>query len=291
VHPATLFLLRLMVRLPLPLLHGIGAVLGWLSWLVPNPNNSVTRRNLELCFPTLTPAARRTLARRTLIETGKALLETPLLWLAPGERVLELVREVRGLELVERGLAAGRGVIVVSPHLGNWELCGLYLARYGITSLYRPPRKQALESLIRIARERLGATLVPTDARGVRALYQALARGGMIGILPDQDPRDEAGAFAPFFGVPAKTMTLLPRLAQKSGAPVLFTFAERLPRGRGFRLHFLPAPAGIHSADIATAVRALNQGVEQCVRMAPEQYQWAYKRFRTRPEGEAPLYP
>lgn len=290
MHPLALFLLRLVVRLPLPWLHGIGAFLGWLSWLVPNPNKAVTLRNLELCFPQWDRAARNALARRTLIETGKALLETPLLWLAPGERVLGLVREVRGLELMEQTLAGGKGVIAVSPHLGSWELCGLYLTRYGITSLYRPPRKQALEELIRSARERLGATLVPTDARGVRALYQALSRGGLIGILPDQDPRDEAGAFAPFFGIPAKTMTLLPRLAHKSGAPVVYTFAERLPRGRGFRLHFLPAPTGIASDDMITAVTALNQGVEQCVRIAPEQYQWAYKRFRTRPEGEAPLY-
>lgn len=290
MNPLALFLLRLLARLPLPLLHGMGNLLGWLSWLVPNPNKTVTQRNLELCFPDLMPAARRTLARRTLIETGKALLETPLLWLAPGERVLGLVREVRGLELVEQGLAGGKGVIAVSPHLGNWELCGLYLARYGITSLYRPPRKQALEKLICQSRTRLGGSVVPTDARGVRALYQALARGGLIGILPDQDPRDEAGEFAPFFGVAAKTMTLLPRLAHKSGAPVLFTFAERLPRGRGFRLHFLPAPADIASDDVTVAVTALNQGVEQCVRIAPEQYQWAYKRFRTRPEGEPPLY-
>lgn len=290
MNSIALLLLRLLVRLPLPLLHGIGALFGWLGWLLPNANRTIALRNLELCFPQLSPQARRALARRTLIETGKLLLETPLLWLSSGQRALGLVREVRGLERVEQAIAAGKGVIVVSPHLGNWELCGLYLARYHITSLYRPPRKQAMEALVRTARERLGATLVPTDARGVRALYQALARGGMIGILPDQDPREEAGEFAPFFSVPAKTMTLLPRLAQKSGATVIFTFAERLPRGRGFCLHFLPAPAGIGSTDAVTAVTALNQGVEQCVRLAPAQYQWIYKRFRSRPDGEVPLY-
>lgn len=290
MNSIALLLLRLLVRLPLPLLHGIGALFGWLGWLLPNANRTIALRNLELCFPQLDARARRALARRTLIETGKMLLETPLLWLGSGRRTLGLVREVRGLEHIEQAMATGRGAIAVSPHLGNWELCGLYLARYGITSLYRPPRKQAMEALVRGARERLGATLVPTDARGVRALYQALSRGGMIGILPDQDPREEAGEFAPFFGVPAKTMTLLPRLAQRSGAAVIFTFAERLPWGRGFRLHFLPAPEGIASTDAAIAVAALNQGVERCVRLAPAQYQWIYKRFRTRPDGEAPLY-
>lgn len=290
MHPLALFLLRGVARLPLPLLHACGVLLGWLSWLIPDPNKAIARRNLELCFPALAPAARRRLLRRTLIETGKALMETPLLWLAPGNRAMDLVREVRGGELVEQALAAGRGVIVASPHLGNWELWGLYLGRHQVTTLYRPPRQRALEELIRTARQRYGSTLVPTDARGVRALFQAVSRGGMIGILPDQDPRDEAGVFAPFFGVPALTMTLLPRLAYKSGATVLLSFAERLPWGRGFRLHFLPAPAGIDSASVAVAAAALNQGVEQCIRLAPEQYQWIYRRFRTRPQGEAPLY-
>lgn len=291
MNPHVLSLLRLFGYLPLPLLHGVGVLLGWLSCLVPNPNKTVTLRNLELCFPELDDSARRGLARRSLIEMAKTLMETPAVWLTSGERTLALVREVVGAELIEQGLKAGKGLIMVSPHLGNWEICGLYLARYGITSLYRPPRQDALEEMIRRARERLGARLVPTNAKGVRALYQALAQGGMIGILPDQDPRDEAGAFAPLFGVPAKTMTLLPRLAQKSGAQVIFTFAERLPWGHGFRLHFLPAPAGIDSSDSVVAATALNQGVENCIRLAPQQYQWAYKRFRTRPAGEPSLYP
>ncbi len=290
MNPLALALLRLIARLPLPLLHGIGVVLGRVSWWVPNEIREVTRRNLQLCFPQLSDAERQRLARRNLAEVGKTTLEVPVIWFASGERTLALVREVRGEVLVRDALAAGKGVIMVSPHLGNWELCGLYLARYAITSLYRPPRKASMEALISAARERLGARLVPTDARGVRALYQALAEGGMIGILPDQDPREEAGEFAPLFGIPAKTMTLLPRLAHKSGAAVIFTFAERLPWGRGFRLHFLPAPTGIDSSDTITAVTALNRGVEQCIELAPTQYQWGYKRFRTRPVGESPLY-
>jgi KDO2-lipid IV(A) lauroyltransferase len=290
VHPLTLLLLHLAARVPLPLLHGCGVALGWLGWLVPNRNKTIARRNLELAFPELEPAARRALLRRTLIETAKAVLETPRLWLLPCAQALKLIREVHGQEVLDQAMASGRGVIVASPHLGNWELWGLYLARHQLTALYRPPRKRAFEDLIRTARERCGSILVPTDARGVRALYQALGRGGIIGILPDQDPRGEAGVFAPFFGVPAMTMTLLPRLAHKSGAPVIFTYAERLPWGRGFHVHFLPAPAAINSADMATAAAALNQGLEQCVRRAPEQYQWIYKRFRTRPQGEAPRY-
>lgn len=291
MHPLALFLLRLIARLPLPLLHGTGVVLGWLSWLVPNPNKTVTLRNLELCFPQWDRAARNALARRYLIEAGKTLTETTALWLGDLERLRAYTREVRGGELLERALAQGKGAIIVSPHIGSWEYVGLYCAAlHPMTCLYRPARKQGLENVVVNGRERMGMRLAPTDTKGVRILLQALKHNELIGILPDQDPRDEAGAFAPFFGIPAKTMTLLPRLAHKSGAPVLFACAERLPRGRGFRLHFLPAPTGIASDDMITAVTALNQGVEQCVRIAPEQYQWAYKRFRTRPEGEAPIY-
>jgi KDO2-lipid IV(A) lauroyltransferase len=292
MHPLALLLLRLLARLPLPVLHGVGAVLGWLSWWVPNPNKTVALRNLELCFPERGKAERRALARRYLIEAGKTLTETTALWLGDLGRLRAYTREVRGGERLEQALAQGKGAIIVSPHIGSWEYVGLYCAAlHPMTCLYRPARKQGLEAVVIEGRERMGMRLAPTDTKGVRILLQALKANELIGILPDQDPRDEAGAFAPFFGVPAKTMTLLPRLAHKSGAPVFFACAERLPWGRGYRLHFLPAPAGIDSADVTTAVTALNQGVEQCVRLAPEQYQWAYKRFRTRPEGEPPLYP
>jgi len=159
-----------------------------------------------------------------------------------------------------------------------------------MTCLYRPARQQGMGTVVVAGRERMGIRLAPTDTRGVRILLQALKVNELIGILPDQDPRDEAGVFAPFFGVQAKTMTLLSRLAHKSGAPLLFCMAERLPWGRGFRLHFLPAPSGIDSSNTALAAAALNQGVEQGVKLAPAQYQWSYKRFRTRPAGEPSLY-
>lgn len=290
MNPLALALLRLVAHLPLPLLHGAGTLLGWLAWLVPNPVRAVVRRNLALCYPDMKPGARRRLARRSLVELGKAIAETPKIWLADGEAVLGLIREVQGGEWVEQALNSKQGLLVAIPHLGDWEICGLYMSRYDFTALFRPPRQTRLGSVMRAGRERLGAKLVPTDAGGIRALHQALRRGGAVAILPDQDPRDQGGAFAPFFGVAANTPTLLSRLAHKSGAPAVFCFAERLARGRGFRLHLLPAPAGIDSADAAVATAAVNRGVEQCVALAPAQYQWAYKRFRTRPQGEPPIY-
>jgi KDO2-lipid IV(A) lauroyltransferase len=283
--------LRGLARLPFAWVQRAGALLGWVGWLVPNDQRRVTERNLELCFPELSAAERRSLARRTLIELGRTVGETIAIWLGPQTRLGGLICEVRGEEALRAAAAEGRGVILCAPHLGSWEMAGLWLgAHYAITSMYQPPRLQVLEAEVREARERTGARLVPTDAGGIRALYQTLREGKIIGILPDQNPRDRESPFAPFFGIQTRTPTLVSRFAARTGARVFFTFAERLPRGRGFRLHLLEGPSGIDDPDPVRAATALNAGVEQCVRMAPAQYQWSYKRFRSRPRGEAALY-
>jgi len=124
----------------------------------------------------------------------------------------------------------------------------------------------------------------------VKALLQALKRGEVIGILPDQDPTEGQGVFAPFLGQPAYTMVLASRLSGRGNARAFLTFAERLPRGQGFRLHFIPAEADFYSADVDISAAALNRGVEACIHIAPAQYQWSYKRFRKRPEGMKGVY-
>ncbi len=285
------FLLTATARLPLPVAQGVGAALGGLLSLFPNETRRVAKRNIARCFPDWSPTRRRRLLRQSLMQTGRTAAETGILWLRPLERVLPLIREVEGEGLLKQAMAHGRGVIMLSPHLGSWEMTGLYLsAHWGITCMYRPPKLLAMNEMMLHGRERGGARLVPTDASGVRVLLRALRQGEMIGILPDQDPERDSGVFAPFFGHPANTMVLLPKLARKSGATVLFIYAERLPRGRGFRLHIRPAPDGIDDADLGRAAASLNQGVEACVRQLPAQYQWGYKRFKGQPEGEPDFY-
>ncbi len=284
-------LLHLLSALPLRLAQGVGAGLGRLLGWLPGDMRRITRINLEHCLPDLPARERERLARASLVEAGRAFAELGAMWLWRPERLLALVREVRGWELLEAAMAAGRGIIVLSPHLGAWELGSLYGApRHPLTALYRPLRVRALDDLVRTARERTGARLMPTDGSGVRALYKALERGEMVGILPDQDPGRGAGVFAPFFGHPAKTMVLVSRLASRSGAAVLICVPERLPRGRGFRLHFTPAPAEVSAADLNRSVAAMNAGVEAWVRRLPAQYLWSYKRFKSRPEGEPRWY-
>ena len=285
-----LALLHFMARLPLPAVHGFGTAMGWLLWLIPNQPRRVAAVNLALCFPECSPADRRRLLRHSLVETSKAMLELGPLWLWGNSRVSALIRSVEGEETIRTILARGKGAIGLTPHLGAWELAGLYFSsRYPLTILYRPSRL-GLDTVAREARERLGARAVPTNRGGVRSLLRALHSGQVVGILPDQDPGQEGGTFAPIFHHRANTMMLLSRLAIKSKVPVFLTYAERLPLGRGYRLFFRLLPETISQGPLDASVATLNRAVEEAVRTLPDQYLWAYKRFKTRPRGEPRLY-
>lgn len=274
------FLLRLLALLPLRALHSLGSVLGrLLLWrnarMVRN-----TAVNLRIARPQLDDAAQSDLLRCVMIESGKSACEIVKVWGAGAERALGMIVEVRGEALLDAALATGRGVIIAAPHLGCWELLNYWLCRRTpMAILYRPPRIAAVEGLLRKVRGALAPEQIRADGAGVRALYKRLAAGGTVGILPDQKPRAGEGRIAPFFGREALTMVLLPRLAARTGATVLFAFAERLPHGAGYGIHLLPAPSGIADADPDRACAALNVGVQNCVELAFTQYQWQYKRF------------
>lgn len=278
--------LRWLACWPLPALHALGAVAGWLLWRVPNGLRERTLIHLARCFPDWDDDHRRRVAKRSLGHLARAFAESPLLWFGPASRVRALVREVHGSELWESARAQGRGVILLTPHLGSWEMAGLYCADQApITSLYKP-QKSGLDEVIKRGRERFGARLAASDGNGVRALLRGLQRGESIGILPDQDPPRGSGVFAPFFGIAAHTPVLAGRLAARTGAPVLFVVAERLPRGRGFVMRFRAVPAAVADPDPTVVATAVNGAVEALVRALPEQYYWGYARFRRRPPGE-----
>jgi KDO2-lipid IV(A) lauroyltransferase len=277
--------------LPLPVIHGLGVLIGWGLILIPNRTRHDAAINIGLCYPEWSPRRQHRLLHKSLIGTGKTVSETSALWIRPRHRALILIRKTDDTGMVEAAMRTGGGVILATPHLGAWEASGLYCAaHYNITCLYRPLRIPELEDLVRKARSRVGANYVPTTPGGIRALYRALGQGGAVAMLPDQEPHTGNGAFAPFFGIPAYSMVLLTRLAKKTGAPIVFAWCERLSWGRGYHLHFRPAPQEIYSDEAATATTAMNRSVEGLIRECPAQYQWGYRRFKTRPEGEAPLY-
>lgn len=285
--------LRIAGSMPLAMAQFIGKWSGLLAWHLNGRSRKVTDTNLRICLPELSAEEQKRLSRESMAHTGMTALEIPLMWEWPVEKCLGLIHETRGLGKVDEALATGKGLILLAPHLGNWELAGLFFSsRYKMAALYSPPHIKEFEDYMIKVRGRLGSELVRGDRKGLMRLMGILKEGGVAGILPDQSPRGKTNAFAPFFGMEVRTMTLVNKLIQKTGANVLVTYAERLPDGAGFRMVVEDATPGNGDDDVVAAATALNLSVEKVVRMSPEQYQWEYKRLRHRPPGEInPYYP
>mgnify|MGYP001118258244 FL=1 len=277
-------------RLPWPLLRALADGVAWLWVALDAREARVTRRNLELIRADLDVNAREILLGEIIRTTVRQTFETLRLWTRPAARNLADIAEVHGEALFDEALRSGEGLIVAAPHMGNWELLNQWLAsKTPLAILYRPPESAVGEAFLRRVRANAGGQVeqVRAEAAGVRTLLKRLQKGGVVGILPDQQPKAGEGEFAPFFGKQALTMTLLGRLANRSGARVLLCWCERLP-GSGaprFALHVQAAPAGVAAADPAQAVAALNTGVEAVARRDFAQYQWTYKRYTLRPPG------
>jgi KDO2-lipid IV(A) lauroyltransferase len=273
-------LLRLLAAIPLPILHVLGIVLGWLAYLGSGRFRKYLRENLAAAG-----YSDSAIRRSAVAESGKGAMELPAIWMRTQEEAARLVVEVQGWDLIERALAAGKGAILLTPHLGCWEVTAQYASRrHPITVLYSPPKMRAVEPLMQRGRTREGMTSVPPNLSGLRAMLRALHRGEAIGILPDQVPGIGEGEWTDFFGRPAYTMTLVTKLAEKTGAPVLLGYAERLPRGRGYRLHCVPMPDPLQGE---MPQRLLNRAIEELVRRCPAQYLWAYNRYKV-PAGVEP---
>ena len=277
-------------RLPWPLLRNLADGLAWLSRTANGREARVARRNLELVRPELDAAAREALLAAVLRTTARQAFETLRLWTRPAARNLADIAEVHGKALFDAALADPRGLLVAAPHMGNWELLNQWLAaQTPLAILYRPPESAIGEAFLRRVRANAGGDVeqVRAEAAGVRTLLKRLQKGGVVGILPDQLPRQGDGAFASFFGVQAETMTLLGRLANRSGARVLLCWCQRIPGTSPprFALHVEQAPGGVDDADPERAVAALNAGVEAVARHDFAQYQWTYKRYKYRPPG------
>ncbi|MDP5064684.1 MAG: lysophospholipid acyltransferase family protein [Haliea sp.] len=284
-------LIRLTSKLNLVWAQRMGAAVGSLLYRLPNRSKQVTKANIALAYPQLSIEQREALAHESLQHTGRVALEIPLVWEWPLDRCLSLIREIEGEELLSEARATGKGLLLLAPHLGNWELCGLYFSsQYRMAALFSPPSLPGFEEYMTTCRSRGGSELVPGDRRGLARLIALLREGQVAGILPDQSPRGAGSAYAPFFGIEVRTMTLVSKLLQKSGAVAIMTWCERLPDGSGFKLVVRRCAEGIADPDPVLATRALNDSVEACVQEAPAQYQWEYKRFRHRPPGEPDPY-
>lgn len=278
-----------MSLLPLEMARTVGKLLGYCAYLSKSRPYQTTLTNLKLCYPDMSESERHRLARKSLLNTGMTLAESGAVWLWPVDRIMGKILAIEGADLLEAARSRGKGVILLGPHHGNWELAGLYLSTLGpCAQLYQPPKHAALDKLLYQARSRGSAMMYPATSKGVAAVLAALKNGEMCGILPDQIPAPGAGDFAPFFGQDAYTMTLISRLMQKTGASALLTYTRRVTGG--FVVVFRQPDPDIYAKHMPLALAGLNRTVEMAARDEPELYQWEYKRFRYQPEGKCEPY-
>jgi KDO2-lipid IV(A) lauroyltransferase len=274
-------LLRLLAKLPLPLLHALGSALGWAIYGI----SPTYRRNLRANLAQAGYVDRR-IRREAIAAAGKMLAEVPALWFRPHGQVTQLVREVHGFEQALAARAQGKPILFLTPHIGCFEVTAQYAALHmPITVLYRPPKIRWVEPLMSEGRNRPNVRLVPADVSGVRAIFRALKNGEAVGFLPDQVPSEGEGDWADFFGRPAYTMTLAAKLAERAGVCSFLVFGRRLPRGRGYAIVLRPLPGKLEGE---SATRRLNRALEELVRECPGQYLWSYNRYKT-PRGARPV--
>jgi KDO2-lipid IV(A) lauroyltransferase len=266
---------------PLPVLHALGSALGWFVYVLSPSYRRRMRDNMAR-------AGYGAHLRQAVAEAGKAVAELPFVWLASEERIARRVF-LKNYELVEEHLRAGRGIVFLTPHLGCFEITAQRVSHdTELMVMYRPPKQSAMKPLVEVARARGQMLLAPANLSGVRMLAKFLKSGKPVGILPDQVPQEGEGVWADFFGRPAYTMTLPAKMAKLGGdAPVLLTYAERLPRGGGFLIHFVPFPGSL-DGDNAQQARAINAAMEQLIAGCPSQYYWSYNRYKVPPGVAAP---
>lgn len=280
-------LLRWLSRRSLAFLHALGALMGWAAWALSRPYRGRLADNARRAGVSARDR------RRAVAEAGRMALELPRLWLRPaGQPIADPVRWEGG-EWIERAIAQPGGLIILTPHLGSFEVAAqAYAERFGhvqpMTVMYRPARQERLRRLQETARARPGLATVPASLAGVRQMLRALQQGRTVGLLPDQVPPQGQGIWVPFFGAPAYTMTLAARLAKQTGATVLQAWCERLPRGAGHVVHVGPLaeplpPREAHADDAAwtqAAAQAINRSMEALILRHPAQYLWGYHRYK-----------
>lgn len=251
----------------------------------------VSKANIDCCLPDLGDSEREALLKESLQHTGMSYAEMGMSWLWPATKTLKKVISVEGEQVLEDAVAARKGVLIIAPHIGNWEVLNLYASnKHAITVLYKPPKLKFFDWLINKMRKRLGGDMAPANAAGVRKLLKKLRKNGVVAILPDQEPAEGSGVFSHFFGRQTYTMTLLSQLAAKTQCAVIAGVAIRLPNGEGYRIKFSKVDGEINSSDQQQSVEALNHAIEVIVKENPAQYQWEYKRFKKLAPSQTQLY-
>ena len=279
-------ILKLFAKLPLPVIRGMAWLIGQILYRISSKTEKVIRRNFEICFPELSAQETEALVKQTLIEKARLAMEIPVAWLGKRDVLERVINVVNNQSLIDNYVEQKQPLIVAVPHIGNWEFFWHWLQlNYPAIGMYRPAKIEQLDELMLPSRERYGGQAFATDAKGIMGLLKALKGGGVMMLLPDQAPRVGAGAYAPFFGKPAYTMTLLHRFMRKTNSRLLLGSCLRNSDGKGFSIN-LYSPDFDDTTDNQEAFnRGMNEQIESIIKLAPAQYQWGYKRFKRQADG------
>jgi len=276
--------------LPLSVAQAFGRVIGRFLWLTKGNLTHITLTNLKLCFPDKSTDQINQLAKKSLLAYGQTVIEMGMAWTWPIKKVQDIITEVEGIEYLEQALANKKGILLLAPHHGNWELLNHFFHQYlAMTVMYKPAKIAAINDFVFKTRKRLNIGLAPANRRGVGMIFKVLKEHGTVAILPDQEPDVRSGVFADFFSHSALTGRLAGQIAKKTDAYLLCCYALRLDNGN-YKVVLKPALESIRDDDPLVAANALNKSVEYCILDSPEQYQWVYKRFTQQPGGHSGVY-
>jgi KDO2-lipid IV(A) lauroyltransferase len=259
-------------------------------WYLSPRKRRVTRLNLRAVYPDMDAAWLNEIARSSMTQYVRGVFEAGMLWHWPLDRIFSHFDEPEGIEQYLEAERMGKGVIMAGGHCGSWELLGFYMQQYQKGAiLYKPGKHPDVEEMLLEKRRRGGATMVPASSAGLRTMFKLLKAHQSVALVVDQEPTLGEGQFAPFYGIETLTGVLLPRMSQRTGAPIMFGVCERRKGGR-YCVHAFKADEDMYSSDMRVALTALNRSLEKCIEVDTTQNLWAYKRFRNRPEGEQPFY-
>lgn len=277
-------LFSLLALIPLPLMQSIGSLLGRLVFHMASNERKRTTENVHSSKLTANDQETEKLVKAVFAETMKSGLELTIAWTRSSQHIVSLFKEVHGWEHIDAAIERQEGLLLITPHLGNYDLAGRYLSEklpFPLTAMYRPPKISWLESVMNNGRVRDNGYTAPANMQGVKQVVRALKNQEATIVLPDQVPGEGEGVWATFFDRPAYTMTLASRLAIMPKVTTLFFCGERLPKGRGFALHIAPIE-GTLTGDRQQDAQVINHNVEKWVTRFPAQYLFGYNRYKSR---------
>ena len=283
---AGLGVMLLAARLPWLWQRAIGRGVGWLAMHLGRTRRRAAEVNLALCFPEQSPQWRARMLRESFDALGIGLFEFARAWwgtLEPAQRDLH----VEGLEHLHELQAQGRGVLLVSGHFMTLEMCGRLMCQMvPLAGMYRRHRNPVMEWAVKRGRLRYATAMFGNG--DIRGAVRHLKKGGLLWYAPDQDMRGKESVFAPFFGMPASTITATHQLSRLTGCAVVPYFHRR--EGGRYILRVAPPLANFPSDDVVADTTQVNAAIEDMVRQAPSQYLWIHRRFKRQPQGRSGYY-